>query len=272
MWGWRRISLAQIVASSSGVAAAFVLALTLFTTVPTAAQPAAQPLLQVDRCAHIASLVAATPAATTGRLFILAGKSWTEVTPDSWLGGAGYTIPNYHGERLAFIYLAPPSANSGRQFLSIRTVADAEVADHFVNLRKLRQQFGRVYFGTYQGYHLNGEAHGPLRIFHLWSDSSRSDEPIDTRQSWAFQHAKSIDDRSRRRVLAISFRTGAGSTCVPFILGPNIASPIVLEGAEDEDDILGQMPFIVEITEAKQGDGSPGRTFLIRSQPARTRK
>lgn len=214
-----------------------------------------------DRCVPLSSAIAGSTA-TEGRLFIKRQNGWNEVK-SSWFG-PDYKISDYGGEAVRFIYVAPPSDFAARQFLSIRTIAavDLSANDNFVNLRRHHLQFDTAHIGQYQDYHLSGKASGRLYRFHTWPDGTRSDSPQDVRSSWAFQRNS---PSARRRVLAISYLgNGKKSTCVPFVLGPNIATPSV--DIEGEDEILVQKSFTIEVTEAKTITGSAGRTFLVSSQ------
>jgi hypothetical protein len=228
----------------------------------------------INKCSTLSLDQIAMQPTTSGQLFIKTTKSWTEVKSALW--GPDYVIPNYHGEKIAFIYVAPPSPNLVRQFLSIRTVADAtDASERIVNLRRHHDQFGTVDSGTYVDYHRDQKTSATLERFHNWRKYTRpdeprvrSDEPDDNRLGWLFNHN---NDLSRKRVLGISYRASDKPVCVPFTLGPKIASQIVLEGSEGDDEIYGQLPFIIEISEAKTGTGLRGHTFQIRSQPERTR-
>jgi len=175
-----------------------------------------------------------------------------------------YCNQNWSGTAVPPFARVPPSDVRTRQFLSIRTIADTMQPDDFVNLRRHHEDFDTVYYGTYQDYHLSGKPSGTLRRFHSWPNGERSDSPTETRQSWAFQTASSI---SRRRVLAISYQATDKTLCLPFFLGPNIATATT--GFEGDDRITILKDFSVEITEAKIASGSSGRTFKIRSSATR---
>ncbi len=211
-----------------------------------------------DRCSALGGLIAQAPSQSAGRLFIRTDKGWEQITPK--LFGADFVMQDYTGGKLRFIYVAPPSTYRGRQFLSIRTIADTDRPDNFVNLRRHHTQFDTVYYGTYQDYHLEGKAEATLRRFHRWSDGQRSDEPAQSRSVWAFSGRNA---EARRRVLAIGYTASDLPVCVPFVLGPHIATPAIEEDGEDE--LLVQKGFTVEVTEAKNGAGGSGRTFTVKS-------
>jgi hypothetical protein len=67
--------------------------------------------------------------------------------------------------------------------------------------------------------------------------------------------------------LAIAYRAADRPVCVPFFLGPHIATPAAEIEGEDEITILKD--FTVEITEAKTASESPGRTFKIHSRSSK---
>ncbi len=230
-----------------------------------------QPATRPDACAPIASLLAAKPT-TIGRLFHFDGV-WKEIEFNFLPFSTDYTLDHYRGEQLTFIYASPPpppQGYTGRQFLSVRTIAYNDPSTNFVNLRKRQDRRGspmvedQVQFGRYQNYHRDGKPSGILTVFHTWFDGTRSDDPSETRKSWTFDRASGA---ARRRVLAVTFVPRAGNvTCSRFWLGPNIAAP------NDEDDSadgydLALGPFTIEISEAKTGTGSSGRTFKIQSAP-----
>ena len=215
-----------------------------------------------NRCAAISNQLGTPAPFSRPRLFIRYDQNWQEVT--SSFIGADLTLPNYSGGKIRFIYAVPPSDNHSRQFLSIRTVADANEPENFVNLRRQHSQFDTVYGGTYDGYHANGETSAMLRRFHKWASGDRSDEPLSAREAWLFQTKM---EQSRRRVLSIPYLASEHLVCVPFVIGPNIATPI--DETEGEDEITILKGFVVEITEAKTASGSSGRTFKIRSPVTR---
>lgn len=243
--------------------------LTRFAVVAAGLTPAGacaqeKPLPVVNRCGALPARFLENPA-SSGRLFIRNGNVWNEIS--AGFIGPDYIIPDYAGGPVRFIYLAPAMNYPDLQFLSIRTVADVESGqnDDFVNLRKHHDQKGKVLYGRYQNYHRDGKAAGLLSLFHGWSNGSRSDEPTDTRSSWAFQHEAQV---ARRRVLAVSYRTSADrQTCVPFVLGPNIATPEV--ESDGEDEILVKRGFTLEITEARTATGRAGRTLTVLSKETR---
>lgn len=220
-----------------------------------------KPPLPTGRCGPLGNAITATTPSSSPQLFILTTHGWHEVAYSPF--GTDLSIDSYRGGQLSFIYVVPPSTVQARQFLSIRTTADTTMPDHFVNLRRGREDFDTAYYATYQGYHLSGEPSGTLRRFHTWK-GDRSDVPMETRKSWAFTTNNPV---ARHRVLAISYQASSGVTCLPFFLGPNIASPSVdLEG---DDQITILKDFSVEITEAKTAAGTPGRTFKISSPPSK---
>lgn len=211
-----------------------------------------------NRCAPIASKLGQIEPFSTPRLFIRYDQDWQEITPS--LFGPDFTLDKYSGGRINFLYVVPPSDVRLRQFLSVRSVADTIEPDNFVNLRRQHDHFDAVYSGTYEGYHANGDTSAMLRRFHRWPGGDRSDDPKSSRESWSFQTKQEL---ARRRVLSIPFRAGDQPICVPFVIGPNIATPV--DEADGEDDITVLKGFIVEITEAKAATGSSGRTFKVRS-------
>ena len=193
-----------------------------------------------------------------GRLFIWHEKVWKKIEY-RWLQD-DLELPNYHSEKLHFIYVAPPSNFRGRQFLSVRTIADANENTR-VNLRKETDPTeDTVNFGAYVDYHDNGKPITVLRRYHAWPDGSRSDDPEQTRMAWSF---KSSRETARRRVLAVSYVATDRIVCVPFTLGPNISS--VDREINGEDIFQVDKGFKIEITEAKTGSGSSGRTFTVHS-------
>jgi hypothetical protein len=98
--------------------------------------------LPVNRCAKLAGkLTATTPSSP--QLFRLTASGWEEVAYNSW--GTDLTVDSYQGGRLSFIYVVPPSDVRTRQFLSIRTIADANAPDHWVNLRRQLSDFDTVF-------------------------------------------------------------------------------------------------------------------------------
>lgn len=211
-----------------------------------------------DHCNPIAAQITARSPFSAPQLFIHMQNGWQEIVY-KWFG-TDFIVDGYSGGRLRFIYVVPPSDVRARQFLSIRSVAASNDPDDFVNLRRHHDQFDTVYGGTYEDYHQNGKTSAKLRRYHRWPNGERSDTPEESRRSWAFQTRQDI---ARRRVLAISYRASNQPVCVPFVLGPNIATPSGETEGEDEITIL--KGFVVEITEAKTASGSSGRTFKIRS-------
>jgi hypothetical protein len=246
-------------------------AIAALSTVSVSAQdtPAAAPPPK-DACTPIAGLLAGSPNTATGRLFLRDRGRWEEAEYNWWT--ASYTLENYHGEQLAFIYAAPPAGSfRGRQFISIRTIAYNDSSTNFVNLRKRKARRGsaftenQVVIGRYQNYHKDRKSSGILTVFHQWFDGSRSDDPSESRQAWAFNRATGD---ARRRVLGVSFVANESrTTCAPFWLGPNIAAPNDEDAAALGYDQAGLGPFTIEISEAKIGTGSSGRTFTIHSEP-----
>ena len=231
------------------------------------AQPASRP----DACTPVMPLLAAK-STTVGRLFHFDGV-WKEIEFNFLPFSDDYTLDHYRGEQLTFIYAAPrlaPQSYPGRQFLSVRTIAYNDSSTNFVSLRKRQGRRGspmvedQVQFGRYQNYHRDGKPSGILTVFHTWFDGTRSDDPPETRKSWTFDRATGI---ARRRVLAVTYVPQEDKvTCSRFWLGPNIAAPNDDDEAADGYDLaLG--PFTIEISEAKTGTASSGRTFKIQSVP-----
>jgi len=216
-----------------------------------------------DRCEPVAGLLGQGDPAQ-GRLFVWHERAWKKVEYQ-WLAD-DLEILNYHSEKLRFIYVAPPSKNQGRQFLSIRTTADANDTSDRVNLRKEldRKDWDTVNFGTYQDYHRDGKPIAVLKRYHRWPDGSRSDDPEATRIAWTFRHSQ---ETARRRVLGISYFATDRTVCVPFTLGPNIST--FDQEVNGEDEFLVEKGFKIEITEAKTGTGTSGRTFTVHSPESR---
>lgn len=230
----------------------------VLTALPAYAQENAAATQIQSKCGPVAAKIGNVEPFSRARLFIQYQSEWEEVAPSFF--GADFTLEKYSGGRIRFIYVVPPSDQRQRQFLSIRTTADTLDEDTFVNLRRQHSQFDTIHFGAYNGYHSNGEPSAMMRRFHRWPDGDRSDEPKETREAWAFRTRTEL---ARRRVLSIPYRATDQAFCVPFIIGPNIATPAEQSDGEDEITIL--KGFVVEIAEAKTASRSMGRTFTIRS-------
>jgi hypothetical protein len=250
---------ATVLALALGATSAFAQNKPVATGTPAAAVPSSTSLH--SKCAKLAGKVTATDATSQAQLFMLRANGWQEISHGFF--GSDLTVENYQGEQLSFIYVVPPSTIRDRQFLSIRTMADTDSPDHWVNLRRQLSNFDSVLLKTYQGYHSNHENSGTLQRFHNWN-GDHSDKPDSTRQAWRFQ---SSDELARHRVLAIPYRASEKPLCVPFFLGPNIAT--AADEIEGDDEITVRKDFTVEITEAKTAAGQPGRTFKIHSPQAK---
>ena len=137
----------------------------------------------------------------------------------------------------------------------------------FVTLRKHHVTYPRqVDFDAYRQYHLEDNNNNPdLHFYHHWDSKNRSDEPETTRRSFAFNEALTAQDQHKplRKLLTISYHTSAGRvTCVPFYLGPDLASFVTQDVG---DEVVLELPFIIEISEAKTAAGQAGGTFVLQS-------
>jgi hypothetical protein len=221
------------------------------------------------RCNVIGSKLIFDEVNPKSKLFMSAQNGWKEINRvvKGWFFNDKGTPIAYNNQILRFIYVPAPLENPNLQIISVKTAAKVNDINHFVNLRKHHKPFGQVYLDIYQAYHRRQPVNSPELIhYHDWGSGVRSDSPDSTRASFVFSgESASSEATYMRRLLSISFRTSASKiTCVPFSLGPNLAA--LAADVDGSDEVSLQLPFTIEVNEAKTVDGAGGSFTLVNSR------
>ena len=228
-------------------------------------------------CTPIANQLRAEPIGETSKLYIQAkNRSFVPVSR-TWLLNDGFSLPEYKdGQVLKFIYVPRRKIASKPQYLAIRTRSVGVTDYNFVTLKKQKTRSARdVEYGTFNQYHKGLTDNSTvLRHYHDWYPD-RSDTPSTTRNAYLFNQSewysglfKKKKEISIRRLLTIKFQTAEDhQTCVPFSLGPHLATACELDSEDaDCDEVSLLNSFVVDITEARTFSGEAGATFTVQFQ------
>jgi hypothetical protein len=221
-----------------------------------------------DRCAPITTQLSAN--SNEGQLFLATKVGWIPIEKSSqflFFKQGGHVLPEYkNGNRLHFLYAAPRSASAYEagllRYLAVKTRSLDIRGGNLVYLRRQRRpDYFQPGISTYQAYH-RGETDEPrpLRRYHDWGAGNRSDRPLEVRGSYLFDDEGNFPSskgffntparNSIKRVLSISYKASAErTTCVPFVLGPNLAA----YGDQDVDgdsEVQLDSSFAVDVVEA----------------------
>ena len=244
-------------------------------TVPALAQTL--PPIPLDRtCSPVAKELSASPTSDASKLYLLtkAGPPVAIPQHSEWPLSKDFSLPEYKdGKVLRFIYVPRPKKAEKPQYLAIRTRSVGSADYNYVALKKQKTPFSKEeYYDEYKDYHdgVNDNSR-ILRHYHDWHPD-RSDTPDSTRKSYNFNSSewftnlfKKKKEISVRRLLTISFATSEDhQSCVPFSLGPHLATACEPAGDDDCDQIALLNSFTIDVTEARTFDGESGETFTIR--------